>query len=250
MASASGHGEDPTVYPRVGRVRGTAARGSTWWGRAWVRSFEETVLEPSDLVTARGLARSGRLGAVMVLAGMASVVVDPGSSTALMAQVRVERLDDEAWSGFAAELAREAGFLAALESGELPSALVEHADEAGVELFPSPADLETACECDAWAQPCVHALALLYQLAWHLDGDPYALLLLRGRTRDALLDGVEPAGGSHGEADDAARRAREILGIADEAPTGHGLADTAVAAYDEAVSRLIPGPFVEPVETQ
>ena len=67
---------DPMVFPRIGRIRGQAARSSTWWGRAWVRSFEETVVDAGDLLVARSLARSGRLGAVMVLAGMASVVVD------------------------------------------------------------------------------------------------------------------------------------------------------------------------------
>lgn len=228
---------DPLVYPRVGRLRGPVARSTTWWGRAWVRSFEETVVDAADLITARALARSGRLGAVMVLAGMASVVLDRGGPTSLMVQLRVHRLDDGAWQAFTEELGREAGFTAALESGELPAELVEHADQAGVELLPGPADLETACECDAWAQPCVHALALLYQLAWHLDGDPYALLLLRGRTREQLLDGAptpaDPA------LDDAAERAAEILRLAREAPAGHGLADTAVAAYDETISRLV-----------
>ena len=117
------------------------------------------------------------------------------------------------------------------------SYFAKYTDQTGVELLPGPADLETACECDAWAQPCVHALALLYQLAWHLDGDPYALLLLRGRTREQLLDAtptpVDPA------LDDTAARATEILRLAGEAPAGHGLADTAVAAYDEAISRLL-----------
>lgn len=223
------------MFPRVGRVRGPAARSSTWWGRAWVRSFEETVLEAADLTAGRALARSGRLGAVMVLAGMASVVVDPGAPTAVMTQLRVTRLDDAAWQGFADELVREAGFAAALESGELPTDLVEHADQIGVELLPGPGDLETACECDAWAQPCLHALALMYQLAWHVDGDPYALLLLRGRSREQLLDQPvpDPVG------DDAAGRAAEILRLASEAPAGHGLADSAVAAYDEEISRLL-----------
>lgn len=225
---------DPMVFPRVGRVRGPAARSTTWWGRAWVRSFEETVLDASDLVTARALARSGRLGAVMVLAGMSSVVVDRGSPTSVIAQLRVRQLDERAWQVFAEELGREAGFAAALDSGELPVELVEHADQAGVELVPGPADLETACECDAWAQPCVHALALVHQLAWHLDGDPYALLLLRGRTREQLLDETpaEPLG-------DVTGRAAEILRLARDAPPGHGLADSAVATYDEEISRLL-----------
>jgi uncharacterized Zn finger protein len=165
------------------------------------------------------------------------VVVDRGGPTSVIAQLRLARLDDHAWQVFRDELGREAGFTAALESGELPIDLVEHADQAGVELLPGPADLETACECDAWAQPCVHALALLYQLAWHLDGDPYALLLLRGRTREQLLDATptpaDPA------LDDAATRAEVILRLSREAPAGHGLADTAVAAYDEEISRLL-----------
>ena len=228
---------DPLVFPRVGRVRGSVPRSVTWWGRAWVRSFEETVLDATDLVTARALARSGRLGAVMVLAGMASVVVDRGGPTSVMAQLRVARLDEQQWQVFVDELGREAGFSAVLESGELPVDLVEHADEAGVELLPGPADLETACECDAWAQPCVHALALLYQLAWHLDGDPYALLLLRGRTREQLLETGPTA--DPPEVDDAVARAAEILRRARDAPGGHGLADSAVAAYDEGISRLL-----------
>ena len=242
---------DPLVYPRLGRVRGAVARSTSWWGTAWVRSCEETVYDAGDLLPGRAMARSGRLGQVMVLAGMASAVVDPGSPTAIVVQVRVERLSDDAWTAFVEALGRESGHVAALESGDLPVSLVEQADAAGAELLPGPGDLETACECDAWAQPCVHALALLYQLAWHLDGDPYALMLLRGRTREALLGAVDVLGdeppSEDRETDDAARRARQILGLADEAPTGHGLADAAVAAYDEQVSRLVsPATPAEP----
>src|SRR3954454_2123843 len=227
---------DPLVFPRVGRVRGAASRSTTWWGRAWVRSVEETALDAADLTAARALSRSGRLGAVMVLAGMASVVVDRGGPGSVVAQLRVTRLDDQAWQSFAEELGREAGFTAALESGELPVDLVEHADQVGVELLPGATDLETACECDAWAQPCSHALALMYQLAWHLDGDPYALLLLRGRTREQLLESSPVADPT---LEDVAARAAEILRLSGRAPPGHGLADSTVAAYDEEISRLI-----------
>jgi uncharacterized Zn finger protein len=233
------------VFPRVGRVR-AAARSTTWWGRAWVRSFEETVLDAAELPTARALARSGRLGAVMVLAGMASVVVDRGGPDSVIAQLRLGQLDDAAWNGFVAELLSETGFTAALESGELPVELVEHADQAGVELLPGADDFETACECDAWAEPCVHALALLYQLAWHVDDDPYVLLLLRGRTREQLLDAGSPSGSPRDDTvgggtveDDTAARAAAILRLAMDAPPGHGLADAAVAAYDEEISRLL-----------
>jgi uncharacterized Zn finger protein len=235
---------DPIVLPRLSRVRGAAARSTTWWGRALVRSFEELTVEAGDLGTARSLARSGRLGAVMVLEAMASAVVDPGSTGPLMAQVKVDRLDAQDWTTFAGEAARESGYAAALEAGELPVDLVEHADEAGAELLPGPGDIETACDCDSWVQPCLHALALLYQLAWQVDRDPYVLLLLRGRTREALLAEIS-ALASRGvapgavEREQARARAAQILALAEDAPPGHGLADAAVAAYDEAVARLL-----------
>ncbi len=232
---------DPIVRSQLRRSRGPVARSTTWWGRAWVRAFEEIAVDAADLGGGRSLARSGRLGAVVVIAGMASVVVDARHDEALMAQVRVGRLDERSWESFVVEVSRETGHLAALESGTLPASLVEAADDAGAELLPGPADLETACECDAWAQPCTHALALLYQLAWHIDADPYVLLLLRGWTREDLLESTERAQGLADALDlgDVGDRAAAILDLADDAPPGHGLADAAVAAYDEAVSRLL-----------
>lgn len=236
---------DPLVTPRVKPVRGAVARSTTWWGTAFVRSVEESAYDGSDLLAGRSLARSGRLGAIMVLTSMASVVVEPAGAdrARLMAQVKVAPLSD--WPAFADEAAREAGFVAALEAGLLPADLVEHADEAGAELLPAAVDLETACECDTWTQPCAHALALLYQLAWQIDRDPYVLMLLRGRTREWLLEEVAARldqatpGAAVQERADSMARAREILSLTEDAPTGHGLADSAVASYDEAVSRLL-----------
>lgn len=232
------------VLPRLARTRGATARSSTWWGRALVRVLEELALDADDLVAARSLARSGRTGAIVVLEAMASAVVDPGTDTPLMPQVKVVSLDADGWATFTREAARESGFVAALEAGVLPSDLVEYADEAGSELLPGSGDIDTACDCDAWAQPCVHALALLYQLAWHVDRDPYVLMLLRGRTREVLLaelEGLTAGRAAPGENEraDAMSRAARLLALAEEAPTGHGLADTAVAAYDEAVARLL-----------
>ena len=70
------------------------------------------------------------------------------------------------------------------------------------------------------------------------------LLLLRGRTREALLaevaalaSGVATPGAE--EREEVRIRAAKVLALAEDAPAGHGLADASVAAYDEAVSRLL-----------
>jgi uncharacterized Zn finger protein len=233
---------DPMVLPRRPRARAGAQHAGRWWGRAWLRTCEELALDPADLRAGRTLARSGRFGAVVAIAGMASSVLDQRSEHPLMVQVKVAALDDRAWATFVTELARRSGHLAALEAGELPDDLVTGADELGVELLPGPAEVETACECDAWTQPCQHALGLATLLAWSMDTDPYVLLLLRGRTREALLDAVAEQLDTAGPAaavEDAANRASRILRLAGDAPAGHGLADSAVAAYDEEVSRLL-----------
>ncbi|MFC6344303.1 hypothetical protein ACFP8W_20135, partial [Nocardioides hankookensis] len=59
--------------------------------------------------------------------------------------------------------------------------------EAGAELLPSGFELGSACGCDHWTDPCTHALAVLYQLAWLVDADPFVLFQLRGLPRDDLL---------------------------------------------------------------
>jgi hypothetical protein len=90
-------------------------------------------------------------------------------------------------------VAARAGHLAALLDGEMPHDLVEAAADAGVSLLPGIGDLDPTCTCDAWELPCQHAAALCYQLAWLLDDDPFVLLLLRGQTREGLLDQLQTA---------------------------------------------------------
>ena len=96
-------------------------------------------------------------------------------------------LDAVASEALVETVAAESGRVVALLAGDLPHALVEHAEEAGVELLPYGGELVTECTCAAWVDPCVHALAVLYQLTWLVEADPFVLLQLRGLPRDRLL---------------------------------------------------------------
>ena len=123
-------------------------------------------------------------------------------------------------------VAAEAGRAPALLAGELPHPLVEHAEEAGVELLPYGGELEATCTCDAWLDPCVHALALMGQVTWLLERDPLVLLHLRGLPRDDLLARLHDRTGATepedaGDADldiavDAAARAARVLDLLDD----------------------------------
>ena len=80
-----------------------------------------------------------------------------------------------------------------------------------MELLPYGGELGSGCTCPAWVDPCVHALAVLYQLTWLLEADPFVLLQLRGLPRDELLARLharDSGAGARGRATGAAGRDR------------------------------------------
>lgn len=173
------------LHPRFPPRRG-ATRATTWWGKAWVRAVEESSYAEADLAAARRLARDGRVGQIATEPGgfVASVEDQRGLWTV---QGSLPELDRTGQAALVETVAAESGRVAALIAGELAHDLVEQADEAGAELLPSGSELGSSCGCDHWTDPCVHALAVLYQLAWLVDGEPLLLFALRGLPRDELL---------------------------------------------------------------
>ena len=131
-------------------------------------------------------------------------------------------LDEGAIETLVETVAAESGRVAALLAGDLPFTLVEHAEEAGVELLPYGSELATTCSCGGWADPCTHALAVLYQLAWLVEADPLVLFQLRGLGRDQLLVRLHERSVAPDEDDvvdqglDAALRAARVLELLDD----------------------------------
>lgn len=173
------------LHPRVPARRG-GVRATTWWGKAWVRAVEEAAYAEADARAARALARGGHVGQIATEPGRYVASVDDARGLWTV-EGSLPVLDDAGLAALVETVAAEAGRIAALLTGDLPHDLVEQAEESGAELLPSGFELGSACGCDHWADPCVHALAVLSQLAWLLDADPFVLFQLRGLPRDELL---------------------------------------------------------------
>jgi uncharacterized Zn finger protein len=169
-----------------------STRGRSWWARAWVQALEDTSLDAEQLRRGRRYANSGQVGTITISPGRVAATVYSPEDT-YESVVRVDELNDDDWRRFREQVAARAGHIAALLDGEMPHDLVDAASDAGVSLLPGIGDLDPSCTCDAWELPCLHAAALCYQVAWLLDADPFVLLLLRGRTRDQLLDELQLA---------------------------------------------------------
>ena len=140
---------------------------------------------------------------------MGQVSVDDGSFLASVEDAHglwtvsgeVPVLDRPGAEALVEAVAAASGRVAALLAGDLPHDLVEHAEEAGVELLPYGGELATRCTCEPWTDPCRHGVAVLQQLTWLLDADPFVLLTLRGIDRDTLLARLHAGAGDPGEPD-------------------------------------------------
>ncbi len=172
------------THPRLPPRRGS--RAGTWWSKAVLRAVEEAAFSEGDLKAGRALARAGAVGAIGVGEGSAVAAVAEGHD-AFTVEVAVPVLDEVAAATLVEVVGAQSGRIASLLGGQLPHQLVEALEEAGVELLPYGGELGTGCTCETWLDPCRHALAVLTQLAWLIQADPFVLTHLRGLPKDRVL---------------------------------------------------------------
>ncbi len=195
--------------------------GKTPWGAAWVNALETRArLDPNRLPRGRTYARWGHVGPLTVAPGRIEASVTGSAVDAYRVWIRVRELDQAEWERLLDMISAQVGHAAALLDGELPPELVEEARSTGVDLLPGPGDLSPRCSCPDWADPCKHAAAVCYLVADVLDADPFALLLLRGRSSLEVMAGLR------------ARRATGPAGVAGSDDSDRGV--PAAAAYRRA----------------
>ncbi|MCZ7434541.1 SWIM zinc finger family protein [Streptomyces sp. WMMC1477] len=163
---------------------------ATWWGERWLGALEDGALEPEHLRAGRRLARAGAVGAVSARPGRITAVVQDRDGTGHRCDIQLPAFDGHTWDRLVDVVSAEAGHVAALLDRDLPTALAQDAEAAGVELLPGIGELEPTCECGAWDH-CPHSAALGYHWARLLDGEPFLLLLLRGRAERELVAGLQ-----------------------------------------------------------
>ena len=171
--------------------RGSAEFGRTWWGRAWLEALEQRArLDPDRLPRGRDYARSGAVGDLTLAPGEARAQVQGRKTEPYQVRIRVRRFTDDEWDRVLEAISARLGHAAALLDGELPPEIADDAAAAGLDLLPGGGELGPRCSCPDDADPCKHSAAACYLLTDALDTDPFALFLLRGRTRDQVLAGI------------------------------------------------------------
>ncbi len=188
--------------------------GATWWGREWVDALEQRArLDPNRLPRGRSYARAGAVGELVVAPGQVTAPVQGSRRAPYQVRVRVRPFSADEWAVVMDALASQVGHAAALLEGELVPEVADDVRSVGLDLLPGAGELQPRCSCPDWADPCKHSAAVCYLVADELDGNPFLLFLLRGKSRDELLAGVRR------------RRAQGVAG-----PEAAAVADTAVDA--------------------
>jgi uncharacterized Zn finger protein len=186
-------------FPRFPKSRPRAARGGikaqskrgafgeSWWARRWIEVLESFDIG-ARLGRGRSYARNGQVLAIDVEEGRVSAKVQGSRPQPYTVTVRVKVLTPQQWQQVVRALSGQALFVAKLLAGEMPQDIEQVFAEAKLSLFPQKqADLETACSCPDWSNPCKHVAAVYYLLGEEFDRDPFLLFRLRGLGRDELL---------------------------------------------------------------
>lgn len=161
---------------------------TSWWGQAWVDALEQRArLDPNRLPRGRTYARQQRVEGLSVAPGEVVARVHGRRAVPYRVQVRVRAFTDAEWHTVLDAIAARAAHAAALLDGELPPAVLDDVSAAGIDLLPGPGEIGPRCSCPDWADPCKHSAAVCYLVAHVLDRDPFELLHLRGRDREAVL---------------------------------------------------------------
>jgi hypothetical protein len=192
-----------------------------WWGQRWQEVLEEAGPSYARRVQrGQALARRGSVEDLRLEPGRITAVVREDRIAPYRVELRWPLPDDEAWDAAIAALSAELRFTAALLDGHLPEGIDEVLRDAGVRVIPEPGDLELVCTCTERVRLCRHVAAVHTAAGALVDRDPFLLLALRGRSKDALLRALRSGRGGGGprelaEGLDLSRGLFEALGDLD-----------------------------------
>lgn len=151
-----------------------------WWATRFIRASTAIgVLLPA--------AGQGHVVALAVGAGRVDAEVQDGRPHRV--RVGLTAFGKAEWAAITHALAATASLTVQLLGGELPREVEQTCKALRLPLFPSSArEVSLDCTCPAAEVPCGHLNAVFTALVARVAEDPFTILALRGRDREALLE--------------------------------------------------------------
>lgn len=162
------------------------------WGRRWLAAARASG-RVAKISRGRAGVRAGRVLDLAFAPGRAIATVARDEDSPCEVRFGADIFDHLQWRRALAGLRDNPLFAARLLAGEAPPELDAVFVSAGLALIPSH-DLEVRCTCGSDEAACEHVAIACHAVAEHLEGDPFALFTLRGRTRPQLISALRPGG--------------------------------------------------------
>jgi uncharacterized Zn finger protein len=164
--------------------------GDTWWSQRFIAVLESFGIG-SRLQRGKRYARTGQVLSMEVAAGQVRASVQGSRVKPYRLFIETTVLSGPQWEMIEDVMASSAVFSARLLADEMPEEIEEAFVDSSTSLFPASADeLDSACSCPDWENPCKHIAAVFYLLAEAFDEDPFLIFAWRGRGKEELLAGL------------------------------------------------------------
>ncbi|GAB3151092.1 hypothetical protein GCM10027258_50180 [Amycolatopsis stemonae] len=151
-----------------------------WWATRFIRASTAIGV----LLPAQG---RGRVESLAVGAGRVDAVVRDGRPHEV--RIGLTAFGKTDWAVITHALAAKASLTVQLLGGELPRDVEQTCKAVRLPLFPSSArEVSLDCTCADAEVPCGHLNAVFSALVARVAEDPFTILALRGRSREALLE--------------------------------------------------------------
>lgn len=160
------------------------------WGERWTTSVEQlSTIWTKQMPRGRDYAAKGHVNKLEVKPGKITARVQGSRSKPYTTSLELQPHKPQDWDRLIEGLAKEARWVADLLNGTMPPIIEEHFAGENLALFPTRnSELMSNCNCPEKSRPCKHIAAVHYAFAEALEGDPFLLFELRGKSRDGLID--------------------------------------------------------------
>jgi len=146
--------------------------GNTWWGQQWLNALNEIDFS-NRLPRGRTYANKGAVEAIDIADNQIHAWVAGSRPRPYKVELEIPQFNAGQKAQIIELVTQNALLLSKLLNRELPPALNDACEAAGVHIFPHTwSDLKGYCSCPDWAVPCKHLAAVLYLIANEIDKDP------------------------------------------------------------------------------
>ena len=157
----------------------------TFWGEAWCNHLEKFSDYANRLPRGRTYVRNGSVCHLTISEGKVEALVS--GSELYRVNINISPLPVRKWKNLCKQCTGRVGSMLELLQGRFSDNVMGIMTDQNQGLFPTPGEIELACDCPDWAGMCKHIAAVLYGVGARLDHQPDLLFLLRNVDHEELI---------------------------------------------------------------